>query len=1523
VTDQFCSANISNQSRVINPNPTIVPTNTTVCFGTTAVNITYTATESPDQYTLTTGTRAVPGFVPVAANSTLGSSPLVVTIPANTPAGTYDFNVQVTNSTTGCQSTVATFTITVIAPPLVTASVNAPASCPGNPVTLTAGPTLSSYSWTVKNNPTVIATTASTVVSPTTTTTYEVTGTDANGCSAKAEVTVTVSVPPTLTVTPSNPTICQGASTLLAVSGGTIYSWSPATGLSSTVGSSVIASPTTTTTYTVSSANETGCVGTQTVIVTVTDPAIAVNASTTSLCAGAIATLTGSGGTAYQWYPATSLYSDPAATTLINPSTSYTTVYAKPTSTTTYQMLGTSGSCSKLVSQTITVTPSPINTALSTANEFIFCSNRTTSLPITVATNSASTFSFEYSTTAFGSTPVYTSFATTTSAGTTQIVPSTTSTSATATISWGNTNVTYIRFTIVNGGCTTQYVVRINDTRLGFTFAAPLTAQTTICSGTTASMSIGTFASTYAYQWQVSTTSPTSGFANVTGGTGGTTNAYTTPTLTPPTTPATYYYRLELDGNAGNCKAFSDPRAITVVAAAGANTISLTGNCTDGTAVKTITGNAVTGATYQWESSTTSSSAGFTAIIGATSQNYTIPNNLVSTTTWYRRVATVTSCGDVTSAAVVAYAPVTNNSISTSINSYCGTAPSILLTGTTPIGGDGVYTYQWYSSTNGSSFTIISGATSINYTTSSSSQTTYYKRTVSSGGGCSNADAVIVITVKSNPTVAVTPTSAAVCSGISTVLTASGAASYTWSPSTGLSATTGDVVTATPSSGATTYTVTGTASNGCTGTATTTITVTASPSTPTLTSAAITVCSGTSVDLNSYISSGGTNEWYSVPEAKPAYLVTTPLTLSTAGTYSYYVFAKDGTCYSGTSATLTVTVNDVSKPTPQSANLSNCTAVDLTALQPADRTGIDYRWTTNTSQPYTLVANPANVTTSGTYYLVAYSTAGNCYGPVSDPVTATIIGNVPGSVNPTSLSTCTPNTVDLTASNTTSGGASTTYTWYTQNTPDPTKVVPDPRNVATSGTYYLIPYTSGCIGPVSSAVTVTISEKAVVTLTNPDVICNTSSPVSIVSTISNTVSNPTYKWQTSTDGINWTDVSNTGVYSGATSSTLGIANTTGLDRVQYRVIVTSASGSCTGTSDVTTLTVEPTITFSQQPVNVLRTPGVDATFSVTVPTDAVFSYQWQVSTDNGTNYTDLTDTTAYKGIETNTLTVVAPTIAMTGYKYRVKITNYCGETFSDAGILTVSSGLSLLVTNPAAVCAPNTVDLTAPAVTAGSTNISGATLTYWSDATANTSPIANPSAISVSGTYYIKATSGTESDIKPVVVTINPKPVLFINNPSPVCSPATINLTDAAVTSGTSFLGGSLTYWIDAAATTALLNPQTITASGTYYIKLLTPAGCFDIQPVSVVVNQPPTVGSISGLSSICSGSTAQLTVNNASAPGIWASSNTGVATVDASGLVTSVSPGSTIITYTVAGTGACSNAVASRPLTVVADLDL
>jgi hypothetical protein len=103
-------------------------------------------------------------------------------------------------------------------------------------------------------------------------------------------------------------------------------------------------------------------------------------------------------------------------------------------------------------------------------------------------------------------------------------------------------------------------------------------------------------------------------------------------------------------------------------------------------------------------------------------------------------------------------------------------------------------------------------------------------------------------------------------------------------------------------------------------------------------------------------------------------------------------------------------------------------------------------------------------------------------------------------------------------------------------------------------------------------------------------------------------------------------------------------------------------------------------------------------------------------------------------------------------------------------------------------------------------------------------------------TYTIAALGGCSAVTATTTVTVNALPTLTITNPAPVCSPSTVDITAASVTSGST---GGLTYsyWTDAGATILFATPTTAGA-GTYYIKGTLPAtGCYIIKQVVVTVN--------------------------------------------------------------------------------------
>ncbi|WP_243643592.1 HYR-like domain-containing protein [Tenacibaculum sp. M341] len=110
----------------------------------------------------------------------------------------------------------------------------------------------------------------------------------------------------------------------------------------------------------------------------------------------------------------------------------------------------------------------------------------------------------------------------------------------------------------------------------------------------------------------------------------------------------------------------------------------------------------------------------------------------------------------------------------------------------------------------------------------------------------------------------------------------------------------------------------------------------------------------------------------------------------------------------------------------------------------------------------------------------------------------------------------------------------------------------------------------------------------------------------------------------------------------------------------------------------------------------------------------------------------------------------------------------------------------------------------------------------------------------------------------------------------------------------------------------------TPTASGIFNYSIPLTGGCNTVNATGTIsVNPLPVADPITGLTEVCEGGTITLT-EGTSGTIVWSSSNTAVATINASGVVTGISAGSTNITYTVTdGNGCISNASSVYAVTV------
>src|SRR6185312_2638910 len=197
-----------------------------------------------------------------------GDGVVVVNVP--NPSHVYadpgTYIVQLTAVDLAGRSTTTIDSVIVLAPSAVLAAA-LPAICAGQADTLhaTTGRRVSRYTWDFGDG-TLLATTDSVgshVFLTPGNFVAQLVVTDSLGCSAAATATDRISVhaPPLVALTPPQALVCLGSSVQLsaALSGGSVFSWSPGTGLSDTASAAPLATPLTDMVYTVKVTDAIGC----------------------------------------------------------------------------------------------------------------------------------------------------------------------------------------------------------------------------------------------------------------------------------------------------------------------------------------------------------------------------------------------------------------------------------------------------------------------------------------------------------------------------------------------------------------------------------------------------------------------------------------------------------------------------------------------------------------------------------------------------------------------------------------------------------------------------------------------------------------------------------------------------------------------------------------------------------------------------------------------------------------------------------------------------------------------------------------------------------------------------------------------------------------------------------------------------------------------------------------------------------------------------------------------------------------
>ncbi|HMT74921.1 MAG TPA: M1 family aminopeptidase [Chitinophagaceae bacterium] len=323
--------------------------------------------------------------------------------------------------------------------------------------------------------------------------------------------------------------------------------------------------------------------------------------------------------------------------------------------------------------------------------------------------------------------------------------------------------------------------------------------------------------------------------------------------------------------------------------------------------------------------------------------------------------------------------------------------------------------------------------------------------------------------------------------------------------------------------------------------------------------------------------------------------------------------------------------------------------------------------------PASTVAPGGSVTVrlSGTNSLSAGSYIITIQGTATGATTQTV--NLSYTITPTSGPAINTQPVDQTTCagggasfNITSPGA-TGYLWQlstdggtTWNSTGVTTATLAVSNVTAgmNGYRYRCVASSVCGSTNSNAAILTINNPASITTQPVDGTVCSGSSFSFCLTATGT--GITYQWQTaSTCAGAWTDIS------GANTSCLTVSNASAT--ASYRCNVTSSSCGNTVTSNCVTLTVIPPVTITQQPANTELCSGSNAAFAVTGNSSQTITYQWQVSSDGGNSFTNIS------GANASAFTVNNVTASMSGNRYRCQLTNAGCATLvnSTAAILTV------------------------------------------------------------------------------------------------------------------------------------------------------------------------------------------------------------------------------------------------------------
>jgi hypothetical protein len=374
--------------------------------------------------------------------------------------------------------------------------------------------------------------------------------------------------------------------------------------------------------------------------------------------------------------------------------------------------------------------------------------------------------------------------------------------------------------------------------------------------------------------------------------------------------------------------------------------------------------------------------------------------------------------------------------------------------------------------------------------------------------------------------------------------------------------------------------------------------------------------------------------------------------ISVAGTYTVLLTNSNG-CQSSCTRTLTLNPLPTATLTGGTFCATGSTTIAVSNIIGGPFTGASFA-ATPAGLSLTTSTGAINLATStaGTYTITySFTGANGCINTSTTSVTVNPLSTPVG----ISGASCGIGTVTIDANNCTG-----TLNWYAGSTGGSSLYAGRPfvTPVLNVTTTYYVSCTSlaGCEGP-RVPVDAVIRPVDPGTIATSQIICEGAVPSQLTSVADGDggsgVSIST-QWQSSTNnGTTWTTIA------GATSPTytfpVGLLQTTWYRRMTRGVKSGSGGFDCTAASNIITIAVN-------SPASVIANPVTDAIGCVGDPTSITgsgtgtgSSYQWEMSTNNGSTWGNVPNAAPYSGTTSATLSISGITIAMSNYLYRLAL----------------------------------------------------------------------------------------------------------------------------------------------------------------------------------------------------------------------------------------------------------------------------